>query len=173
VKGLIARIRSDAGAREIHALARWLQAKGLELNETKTRVTQTRENGFEFLGFSFRWQKSRKGTTYVHTEPSPKNRQTMRERVREMTGRNTTQKLPDGVVRQINQFIRGWSGYFGVGHAPQTLAKLNRFTAQRLRRWMWRKHGSKGSPNKRWPDETFYGSLGLHRMRMKPPKQTR
>jgi hypothetical protein len=31
----------------------------------------SRESGFEFLGFSFRWQKSKKGTQYVHTEPSP------------------------------------------------------------------------------------------------------
>jgi hypothetical protein len=42
-------------------LARWLKARGLVLNESKTRVLNSREKGFEFLGFAFRWQRSRKG----------------------------------------------------------------------------------------------------------------
>src|SRR4030095_15156219 len=52
-------------------LARWLRSRGLALNETKTRVLQSRESSFEFLGFSFRWQQSQKGTSYVHMDPSP------------------------------------------------------------------------------------------------------
>ena len=68
-------------------LARWLQSHGLALNERKTRVLESRENGFEFLGFSFRWQHSKKGTLYVHTEPSPAAEQALRDRVRELTRR--------------------------------------------------------------------------------------
>ena len=55
-------------------LARWLQSRGLALNEAKTRVLQSRESGFKFLGFSFRWQQSKKGTPYVHTELEPRRR---------------------------------------------------------------------------------------------------
>ena len=32
-------------------LARWLKSRGLALNETKTRVLQSCESGFKFLGF--------------------------------------------------------------------------------------------------------------------------
>jgi RNA-directed DNA polymerase len=71
-------------------LQRWLQAKGLSLNEKKTRIVQSRQNGFEFLGFSFRWQKARKGTPYVRIEPSSGAEQSLRDRLRELTRRNST-----------------------------------------------------------------------------------
>ena len=41
-------------------LARWLKSRGLALNEAKTQVLQSHESGFKFLGFSFRWQQSKK-----------------------------------------------------------------------------------------------------------------
>src|SRR5512145_1289276 len=49
-------------------LDRWTRC-GLVLNERKTRVIQSRESGFEFLGFAFRWQQSKKGSLYAHVEP--------------------------------------------------------------------------------------------------------
>ena len=50
-------------------LERWLTRCGLVLNERKTRVIESRESGFEFLGFAFRWQQSKKGSLYAHVEP--------------------------------------------------------------------------------------------------------
>ena len=52
-------------------LGRWLQSRGLALNESKTRVLQSCQESFEFLGFALRWQLSKKKTRYVRTEPSP------------------------------------------------------------------------------------------------------
>ena len=75
-------------------LARWLQSQGLALNEAKTRVVQSCVSGFEFLGFAFRWQQSKKGTQYVHTEPSPAAEQALRDRVRELTRHCTTGRAP-------------------------------------------------------------------------------
>src|SRR5215216_1563661 len=97
-------------------LARWLQSRGLTLNERKIRVLQSRESGFEFLGFSFRWQQSKKATPYVHTEPSPAAEQALRERVREFTRRHTTWRKTGEVVREINQVTRGWGNYFALGN---------------------------------------------------------
>ncbi|HEV2327574.1 MAG TPA: reverse transcriptase domain-containing protein [Verrucomicrobiae bacterium] len=39
-------------------LARWLAARGLKLNEEKTRLVDSRKS-FNFLGFTLRWQQSR------------------------------------------------------------------------------------------------------------------
>jgi RNA-directed DNA polymerase len=95
-----------AGVKE--QLARWLQAKGLALNEQKTRVVQSRQEGFSFLGFTFRWQQSKRQTPYVHMEPSPSAQQALRDAVRALTPSTTTGRTAQEVVSEINQVVRGW-----------------------------------------------------------------
>jgi group II intron reverse transcriptase/maturase len=148
-------------------LARWLQAKGLALNETKTRVLESRESGFEFLGFSFRWQQSRKGTQYVRTEPSPAAEQSLRDRVREITRRNTTWRTPEEVVCEINQVTRGWSNYFALAHYHRSFGQMNHFIGHRLRQWLWRKHGNPSGRYKRRPDRVLFEHYGLYKLPVK------
>jgi group II intron reverse transcriptase/maturase len=145
-------------------LARWLQSRGLVLNETKTRVLQSCASGFEFLGFSFRWQQSKKGTPYVHTEPSPDAEQALRDRVRELTRRSTTWRATGEVVREINQIIRGWSNYFALAHHHQSFKQMNHFTAHRLRQWLWRKHGNPSGKYQRWPNHELVQTYGLYQL---------
>ena len=145
-------------------LARWLQSRGLALNETKTRVLQSCASGFEFLGFSFRWQQSKKGTPYVHTEPSACAEQALRERVRELTRRPTTWRATGEVVREINQVTRGWSNYFALAHHHRSFGQMNHFIAQRLRQWLWRKHGNPSGKYKRWPDRELFTTYGLYQL---------
>jgi RNA-directed DNA polymerase len=145
-------------------LARWLQSRGLALNETKSRVLQSCASGFEFLGFSFRWQQSKKGTPYVHTEPSPAAKQALRDRVRELTRRPTTWRATGAVVRAINQVTRGWGNYFALAHYQRSFRQLNHFTAQRLRQWLWRKHGNPSGKYERWPNRALFDTYGLYQM---------
>ena len=145
-------------------LGRWLQAKGLALNERKTRVLQSRASGFEFLGFSFRWQKSRKGTPYVRTEPSPAAEQALRDRVRELTTCSSTWRAPRTVVREINQVTRGWGNYFALAHHHRSFRQMNDFIAHRLRQWLWRKHGSLFGKYKRWPTGRLFKTYGLYQL---------
>jgi hypothetical protein len=59
-----------------------LEARGLKLNEEKTRLADSRQ-GFDFLGFRVRWQPSRtSGKRYAHVEASPRSQQRLREAVR-------------------------------------------------------------------------------------------
>lgn len=145
-------------------LACWLRSRGLALNESKTRVTESRESGFEFLGFSFRWQASQKGTSYVHTDPSPAAEQALRDRLRELTPRSTTWKETKAIVREMNQVTRGWSNYFALAHYHRSFRRLNYFVAHRLRQWLWRKHGNPVRKYTRWPNRTLFQSYGLFRM---------
>ncbi len=145
-------------------LARWLKSRGLALNETKTRVVQSRESGFAFLGFSFRWQQSKKGTPYVHTAPSPAAEQALRDRVCEMTRRPTTWKATGVVVREINLVTRGWSNYFALAHHHRSFGQMNHFIAHRLRQWLWRKHGNASGKYKRWPDRELVQNYGLYHL---------
>jgi RNA-directed DNA polymerase len=147
-------------------LARWLQSRGLTLNEAKTRVIESRENGFEFLGFSFRWQQSQKATMYVHTEPSPAAEQSLRDRLREFTRRSTTWRTTEEVVNEMNQVTRGWSNYFANAqyHYHRNFKQLNFFVAHRLRQWLWRKHGNPAGKFKRWPTQVLFQNYGLYQL---------
>jgi RNA-directed DNA polymerase len=145
-------------------LARWLQSRGLALNEKKTQVVQSRESGFAFLGFSFRWQQSRKKTAYVHIEPSPEAEQALRDRVRELTSSRSVWRATEEVVREINQVTRGWGNYFALAQYHRSFGQLNTFVAHRLRQWLWRKHGNPCGKYERWPNRELFTQCGLYQM---------
>jgi len=140
----------------------------LELNETKTRVIQSHDSGFHFLGFNLRWQQSKKGTPYVHVEPSPAAEQSVRDKLYELTRRSTTWKAAGGVVREINEVTRGWGNYFALAHYHRSFKQMNRFIAQRLRQWLWRKHGNPSGKYQRWPDQTLFAKYGLYNLPTRP-----
>jgi RNA-directed DNA polymerase len=146
-------------------LARWLQSRGLSLNEQKTRVVKSRTNGFNFLGFSFRWQQSKKNTPYVHTEPSPAAEQALRDEVRSLTRRHTTSKSAEEIVGAVNQVTRGWGNYFALAHCSRSFRTMNLYVAHRLRQWLWRKHGSPDGKYGRWPDAALFREYGLRPLR--------
>jgi len=165
---LVILCRSGEGQEMKERLARWLQSRGLTLNEAKTRVLQSCESGFKFLGFSFRWQQSKKGTPYVHTEPSPRAEQALRDRVRELTARHTTWRETGEVVRKINQVTRGWGNYFALAHCHRSFGQMNYFVAHRLRQWLWRKYGSPWGKYKRWPGRALFQNYGLYELNPNP-----
>ena len=144
-------------------LTQWLRAKGLALNERKTRIVQSRESGFVFLGFAFRWQRSRHGKEYVHVCPSPAAEQALREKIRGMTHHETTWKDPADLVGEINQVTRGWAQYFAASHHARSFRQLSHFVAERVRRWLRSKHHTEGM-YERWPDEVLHGTYGLERL---------
>ena len=122
-------------------LARWLAARGLKLNEEKTRLVDSRK-GFDFLGFTVRWQPSRrKHKWYVHIEPSRRSQQRLREAVREKLNHWTLWRSIPEAVTGVNRLLRGWSGYFHYGNSSRVMGKLNWQVRLRLQRWLWRKHG--------------------------------
>ena len=128
-------------------------------------MVQSCESGFGFLSFSFRWQQSKKGTQYVHTEPSSDAEQALRNRIRELTRRNTTWKAPQEVVREINQVTRGWGNYFALQHYHRSFRQMNHFVANRLRQWLWRKHGNPTGKYEIWSDKTLFDNYGLDPLR--------
>src|SRR4029079_1893887 len=64
----------------------------LEINREKTRVVDLREQGasLDFLGYTFRWDRDRKGRDrkYLNVIPSRKAVRREREKLREMTNRH-------------------------------------------------------------------------------------
>jgi group II intron reverse transcriptase/maturase len=142
----------------------WLQSRGLALNESKTRVLQSCQEGLEFLGFSLRWQRSKKETLYVRTEPSSAAEQALRERIRHLTERRTTWREMSEVVVEVNQVTRGWGQYFALAHYHRSFRQMNHFIAHRLRQWLWHKHGSPWGKYQRWPNRVLFENNGLYRL---------
>ena len=140
-----------------------LESRGLALNEKKTQVVQSRERGFAFLGFTFRWQQSKKQTAYVHIEPSPEAEQELRDKVRALTN-GRTGRATEEVVREINQVTRGWGNYFALAQYHRSFGQLNTFVAHRLRQWLWRKHGNPCGKYERWPNRELFTKYGLYQM---------
>jgi group II intron reverse transcriptase/maturase len=142
-------------------LARWLAARGLKLNEQKTRLVDSRK-GFDFLGFRLRWQPSRaSGKWYVHVEPSLRSQQRLRENVRRKLNHWTLGQRTAETVAGLNRLLRGWSGYFHYQHSSRVMGKLHRQVRDRLKRWLWRKHGKKRALWRDYPDQRLKAQYGL------------
>ena len=142
-------------------LTRWLEARGLELNEEKTRQVDSRK-GFDFLGFRVRWQKSRVNRKwYAHVEASPRSQQRLREAVRKKLNHWTLGRRIPEAMTGLNRLLRGWSAYFHYRQSSRVMGKLNWHVRDRVRRWLWRKHGKKRALWSDYPDQRLREKYGL------------
>jgi len=122
-------------------LEAWLQRRGLELNQQKTRTLNARKETFAFLGWQISYRKSSRGRNYYHLEPGVKSRAKLMERTRQMLN-HQTQWQPIGVtIGSLNAVLRGWKEYFRHGHSSNVFGHLHDLVVQRVRTWLWRKHG--------------------------------
>lgn len=150
-------------------LGKWLSARGLTLNEEKTRLVDGRQ-GFNFLGYTVRWQRGRKpGRWYCHVEPSAKSRQHLREAVREILNHWTHWKSISEVVAELNPLLRGWAGYFHFRHSSRAMWETQGWVRARFKGWLWRKHGRRRGKWKGYPDELLHGRYGLWLMPTRAP----
>ena len=132
--------RSSQAQEVLERTTRWLKAKGLKLNESKTRLVDIRQTGINFLGFNLTWRQSLKHRRYLHVEPSQKSRQALREALGGILNHWTIGRPIREVVRETNQVLRGWAGYFHYRNGTSVMRGMNRYSRNRLRRWIWRKH---------------------------------
>jgi group II intron reverse transcriptase/maturase len=117
---------------------------GLRLSDTKTRVTKA-EKGFEFLGFRFTRQYSRKHrkvqTTYF---PSPESVKRMKGRIREIAGNNRLHILPKEVVEELNMAVTGWCNYFQWSWHDAAFTKVFSYLRARFMRFLRRRRNKSG-----------------------------
>jgi RNA-directed DNA polymerase len=111
----------------------WL---GLELNRDKTKVVDLRRPGsrVDFLGFTFRYDRSIKGGVrrYLNVEPSHKALQAHREKLRKTISRRQSHVPVSSLIASINRQQRGWANYFAFGYPRRTMRKINWYVQCRL-----------------------------------------
>lgn len=145
-------------------LQKWLLARGLTLNEAKTRVVNLHREGINFLGFNLTWRRSMGGRGYVHAQPSQKSRRALREKLGRLLNHWTRWRPVKEVVRTVKAVLRGWAGYFHYGNSVSTMRRMNAYSQNRFRRWLWRKHGCKRSLWQYYTPERLHQHYGLYQL---------
>jgi RNA-directed DNA polymerase len=142
---------------------------GLCLHPEKTRLARVQPGGdsLDFLGFSFRWERSRwpGGKPWLALKPAPKSLQRFRDRVRSLTGGNRC-AVPLGLlVAQLNRYMAGWIQYFGAFHRGKLISKADSYVYNRMVRHLKRRsqRGLRPPPGHSW-FHLIYNDLGTNRM---------
>lgn len=120
-----------------------LSRMGLKLNETKTRHIEAKEESFNFLGFTVRYDKGIKDRNkrYWNIEASDKSEKKIRENIKEYLN-NGGHYAPQRVAAGLNTIIRGWLNYFdipGVSYPAMNKRKLRYYLYKKLNRYYNRK----------------------------------
>lgn len=124
------------------AIEEFLKERGLELHSDKTVQTNVHE-GFDFLGFNFKYYKThttQRGYT-LFIKPSNKSMKNIKAKVKAVVkdaGNNTPEKL----IREQNPILRGWSNYFHTVVRSQKFKALDRYCF--LVVWNWCKRKARG-----------------------------
>ena len=152
------------GGGMMERLKKWLKAKGLTLNEVKTRLVNIHQEGIHFLGFTLTWRKSFRGRGYLHVEPSQKSRRTLREKLGGILNHWTHWRPIKEVVEEVNEVLRGWAGYFHYGNSVSVMNRMKHYSQNRFRRWLWRKHGCCRSLWEHYASEQLHQRHGLYEL---------
>jgi RNA-directed DNA polymerase len=149
---ILCRSPEDA-ARALAQVQAWTAEAGLTLHPTKTRIVNSQEDGFEFLGYRFYRDKR---------FPRAKSRQKLKDTIRAKTKRSNGQCLP-AIIASLNPTLRGWFEYFKHS-CKTTFPRVDKWVRGRLRsilRKRQRKRGrGRGSDHQRWPN-AFFAKQGL------------
>jgi RNA-directed DNA polymerase len=115
-------------------LEQWM---GLELNREKTRIVDLKQVGasLDFLGYTFRYDRDRRGRPhrYLNVVPSKKALKKERAAVRDITSSRFCFKPIPVLIADLNRNLQGWAAYFSFGYPSKAYGNLNYYVQQRLR----------------------------------------
>ena len=102
-----------------HKMQERLKKFNLELSMEKTnimlfsRYKKNQSGSFEFLGFEFRWEKSRKGKDIIKKRTSRKK---LRKSINNFTlwCKKMRNKRFKTIFKKLNSKLRGYYNYYGV-----------------------------------------------------------
>jgi RNA-directed DNA polymerase len=138
---------------------------GLTLNENKTCIRDARKERFDFLGYSFGPHHSRRtGREYIGYSPSHKSVKRMKDKVGEHL--KPSHVAPWEQVRdQLNQKLRGWKAYFGLGSPWKAWEVIDEHVEERVRHFLRRRHQVSSRGTRQFPRTRIFGDLGVVRLR--------
>jgi RNA-directed DNA polymerase len=146
---------AEAATRALELIQTWVDANGLTLHPTKTRLVDARKEGFDFLGYHFicdqHW-------------PRQKSTQKLKDSLRKKTRRNSGRSL-ECTIADVNRTLRGWFAYFQHSTRKSIYKDLDGWLRRRLRSLLRRRQGRPGHGHTardcfQWPNR-FFTAHGL------------
>jgi RNA-directed DNA polymerase len=144
----------EEASRALEEVRHWVEANGLTLHPTKTKVVNARTEGFDFLGYRFQSDERR---------PRDRSLAKFKETIRAKTKRTNGNSLAT-IITTLNRTLRGWFAYFK--HSGRWVFKwLDGWIRRRLRSILSRRAGLSrrhgvGQSHRRWPN-AYFAELGL------------
>ena len=147
--------RTEAAAQRALVLVQeWVDANGLTLHPTKTRIVCAKTEPFDFLGYRYDRDKR-----FVR----PKSLEKLKETVRGKTKRTDGRSL-GSIIVDLNRTLKGWFGYFKRCHHT-VFSGLDGWIRRRLRSVLRKRTKRKGisrhgADETRWPN-AYFAEQGL------------
>jgi RNA-directed DNA polymerase len=133
----------------------------VEVNDEKSRMVDLeRGESFGFLGFDFRYLRSRRGVMRPHYTPKLKKRTALLRELKAVFHRHQSQPI-ERVISLINPMLRGWVNYFAVGHASECFGYVKDWVEKKVRRHLARARNQRGFGWKQWSRPWLYKTLKL------------
>jgi hypothetical protein len=133
-----------------------LKRMELSINWEKSKILKAKDESFDFLGLTFRYERPRikGGKEYWNVVPSKKSEKRLRTKIREYLG--VRRHLPTIlIINDLNPMIRGWLNYFqmpGVSNIKKSCFKLANYLDERTYQHFKRKSQR---PCKRYRHATY------------------
>ncbi len=162
-------LAKQMGSETIEFIESRLEGKfQLEINREKTRVVDLREEGasLSFLGYTFRWDRDRKGRgrKYLNVFPSKQAVQRERKKLHAMTNSHQCFKPIPVLIGELNRHLRGWANYFSYGYPVSAFCEIERHVQGRLIQHLQRRSQRPYRPPEGASWLRHLGQLGLIRL---------
>jgi RNA-directed DNA polymerase len=159
-------LAKQMGSETIEYIESRLEGKfQLEINREKTRVVDLRKEGasLNFLGYTFRYDRDRKGRDrkYLNVFPSRKAVQREREKLHEMTQSRQCFKPIPILIGELNRHLKGWMNYFSFGYPTSAYCEIERYVRDRLIQHLQRRSQRPHRPPRGEPWLQHLAKLGL------------
>jgi RNA-directed DNA polymerase len=119
-----------AGERVKASVTQFIETRlKLKVNQDKSAVDRPWKR--KFLGFSFSHNKEPK------VRIAKQSLQKAEAKIREITSRRKSMKREER-VKEINQYLIGWCGYFSLVDTPSVFRELDSWIRRRLRMCLWK-----------------------------------
>jgi RNA-directed DNA polymerase len=142
----------------------WIESKidGLKLtinkDKTKTVKLNRAKETLNFLGYSFRYDRDKRGydKKYLNLFPSDKSVKRIKQKLKEITSKSASHTLIEVIV-ETNRTLGGWFNYFKLGYPRTTCRDLNYYLQIRFNRFLSNRSQRKCNPRKK--GESLYVCL--------------
>jgi RNA-directed DNA polymerase len=123
-------VRSERSAERVFATVQRFLTQRLKLvvNEQKSSVRLA--SGCEYLGFTFVGSR-------VTIKVAPKKLKVFKRRIKKLTGRSRGISMQRRLT-DLNRYVRGWIGYFGLARQFDAFADLDGWIRRRVRMCYWK-----------------------------------